>query len=143
MQGKREISPQAVFKLNPEDQQVYLKIKVGTKSQYIDAYIYVKSAKEGYTAMKRSSLPFLKDKQMFMDEYALHSLDGMQVRWLFGKDSFIATIEIRKKWIDSLFGEAHAQRLVFLIRNLFLIRNQGIKYAKFGIEVKSNLHIWN
>jgi hypothetical protein len=54
-----------------------LKIKEGTKSQYRNAYINLKSAKESYEAMKRSSLPFLKDKQMFMDEYALHSLDDM------------------------------------------------------------------
>ena len=46
VQGKGEISPQAVCKVNPKDQQGYLKIKEGgAKRQYIDAYINVKSTK--------------------------------------------------------------------------------------------------
>ena len=35
VQGKGEISPQALFKLNPQDQQGYVKIKEGAKRQPI------------------------------------------------------------------------------------------------------------
>ena len=67
---------------------------------------------------------------MFMDEYTLHSLDDVQARWLFGKNSFIVSIERTKKWIDSLFVEDLAQRLDYQIRS------QGIKYTKLGSKSK-------
>ena len=81
--GTVELPAHAVFKLNSTDQINYLKIKEGTKRQYIDAYIHVKSQK-GYAAMKRAILvPFLKDNRMFLDEYTLESTEDVQVGWLF------------------------------------------------------------
>jgi hypothetical protein len=129
-----DISAHTVLKLNPSDRAKYLKITEGTRRQYIDAYIHVKSSKS-HQVIKRKIIPLLKTKRLFLDEYKMQSLDEVQLGWIFGKSSFAASVDGTKKWLDSLMGDELASRLDYQVRS------QGIKYAQHGIETKTYAYV--
>ena len=69
---------------------------------------------------------------MYVDEYEIQILDEVQLRWLFGKSSFVASapVEGTKRWLEALMGQELAQTLDFQVQS------QGIKFSQFRIETK-------
>jgi len=129
-ESDRDMRVQELFNLDNTAQDEFIKITEGPYWSYIDAYIHVRS-KNTSLKLKRFTLPFLKENNMILDEYKLNSLEEVQVWWLFGKSSFAIADDSTKSWLDALLGPENSQTLDYQIRS------QGIKYSKFGIEIKT------
>ena len=72
---------------------------------------------------------------MYVDEYEIQILDEVQLRWLFGKSSFVVSAEVTKRWLEALMGQELAQILDFQVQS------KGIKFSQFVIETKTYVYV--
>ena len=111
-----------LFNLDNKARDEFIKITEGSCRSYIDAYIHVRSKSTYMKLKERFTLPFLKENNIFLDEYKLNSLEEVQEGWLFGKSSFAVSDDSTKCRLDALLGPDVSQTLDYQIRS------QGIKY---------------
>ena len=54
---------------------------------------------------------------------------------MFGKSSFVVSVEGTKRWLEALMGQELAQTLDFQVQS------KGIKFSQFVIETKTYVYV--